>query len=1106
MTNRPRSLPAALALALAMSCSQGNQEPDPTTRSGSPAETSTSTSEPALPACQPEPFEVRDDATYQRLVEARLGAEVVRVELQTDYRPRVAAVLTLVVAYAARNPLARPAQLTRFAEEVDSALGGWAHDDPDLESPSHLVTALRFGPASVSHADLAGTDTDVGETAARWLGMDVRQGPRTDRAVAFDRAHLVRFDRHRPFSRLVSQALLDRSPDGCVHDGLSSVFEAWATSHGWPLRPSNLETSYPALASAQAALPASFAAYVAERDGGFPGLRATITQSYEDTADRITALSDEIEQALQAHPDAVAARPPTAEEVAEIAARRESEAAERAQSRATVSLIAALMAQSEVDEHVGYAAQAEEVAEAQGVTEDVMSHVRDGIKIGGGAVALVAGLKLLKPGLAIGGLIQVVDGTYSMFGPDTPTPEEEILDQILELRQQVEDLRVQMHARFDRIDRRLNEMFDALAAGLNKLDERTRTIDGNVRDLSRDLYATRSSVLSSRLGLHEALQSGLLEPLIDDMETGLGYRERTGVDLEYTNSGQNAFFALQSRFYTAAVDDARNAAHAGPDTLEIDEATVTLSGNRSLQINALAQFPTTLGGSPLSSERLANPQMWSLGADAFAQLARENPWYFAKVYESAPERLSTLISTGEQVEAAMQRAADETWIRRLVEAYQAEVEALEQEVGIVAFLREGEYSEDLNPYLGLDQDPGILGLSVDTNIPETYAFPDGFDYPALWRLHDPLFAAAAASQFPDWTIARWQTTRPQFSHNAGRSPATSLSMPLVDLTLSGGIEVWGELAGLGLDYEPAPPKDPLEWFADRPGLLEMLCGAAPGSRVEVDGITIVVVWRETSPWRWPFDPEPLPRPDATAVEAHIVGIGEAYTQRLDQRLAATAGDFRRIDNLSAILDAYVGLGAPATLLNDEVLRARLRGDAQVRLGHLEAVGGPGRYEAFDDARQSQIRPPELERTLIPAGDDVLERLLDGLGGSDDQSHDYLEWSLQGLRALDASALALSTDDTYTTEVGVTLSVSSDEGVLVNDAEQPGAASITVEVTQQPAHGTLTLESDGSLMYVPDPGYAGEDSFEYEATAILVADLPDTTQVTAEPATVVVRVE
>ena len=70
-------------------------------------------------------------------------------------------------------------------------------------------------------------------------------------------------------------------------------------------------------------------------------------------------------------------------------------------------------------------------------------------------------------------------------------------------------------------------------------------------------------------------------------------------------------------------------------------------------INNLRQFPSQLGMPLWSFGRVANPTTWSLAADAYAQLARENPWYFAKLNENDPSRLQQVIATGESVRTMM---------------------------------------------------------------------------------------------------------------------------------------------------------------------------------------------------------------------------------------------------------------------------------------------------------------------------------------------------------------------------------------------------------------------------------------------------------------------
>ena len=56
---------------------------------------------------------------------------------------------------------------------------------------------------------------------------------------------------------------------------------------------------------------------------------------------------------------------------------------------------------------------------------------------------------------------------------------------------------------------------------------------------------------------------------------------------------------------------------------------------------------------------------------------------------------------------------------------------------------------------------------------------------------------------------------------------------------------------------------------------------------------------------------------------------------------------------------------------------------------------------------------------------------------------------------------------------------ADPGVLDNDSDAEGDGLSAMLVTG-PAHGTLTLNADGSFIYTPDANYHGADSFTYIA--------------------------
>ena len=69
-------------------------------------------------------------------------------------------------------------------------------------------------------------------------------------------------------------------------------------------------------------------------------------------------------------------------------------------------------------------------------------------------------------------------------------------------------------------------------------------------------------------------------------------------------------------------------------------------------------------------------------------------------------------------------------------------------------------------------------------------------------------------------------------------------------------------------------------------------------------------------------------------------------------------------------------------------------------------------------------------------------------------------------------------DSYSTTEGTALTVPA-AGVLANDTDAD-ADSLTANLVSDVSHGTLTLSSAGSLLYTPDAGWLGADSFTYRA--------------------------
>src|SRR4051812_35827269 len=94
----------------------------------------------------------------------------------------------------------------------------------------------------------------------------------------------------------------------------------------------------------------------------------------------------------------------------------------------------------------------------------------------------------------------------------------------------------------------------------------------------------------------------------------------------------------------------------------------------------------------------------------------------------------------------------------------------------------------------------------------------------------------------------------------------------------------------------------------------------------------------------------------------------------------------------------------------------------------------------------------------------------------------------------AGLLVTANDDSYSVSHDRVLSVAA-SGVLGNDS----GIGITAAKLSNPAHGTVTVNANGSFTYTPSAGYVGADAFTYEARVLSLGIL------LTDPATVTLSV-
>ena len=646
---------------------------------------------------------------YSAMLDAVRAAEYTRQGyLEGNANPRALAVVAGLWAFAERNPHASAADLALFAQRYDAALATVITGDPLLARPGSVLTGLTAVRLE-TQASLQGTDTRIGERVIELLGMSIpgldgfAQSKR--RMARFDAASTISIINRREAADALTAALLGVDPQGQTVEGLATATSAYLEGQGYAPMLGAIDPSRAAVNAGLAGLPDYQAfqaiqttpgAHLAIESAVFAGLDAVQLETQGLLDDIATST---IEPALGINSARLLAAaedpndPEHAAAIAEIEARRAAIIAsiqQTADERAAVFAQTLILQQSEFPSVVMVADAARSFAGLQLEVNNGYAVAQSGVDFLGGLAIVGAGYASANPWVVAQGLTTAVSSLIGIGEAldDEMTPEQQIYGEIVELRQQVEDLRVEMNERFDIVDMKLDSIFETMIFGFQALGDQIGDLQADVDEIATDIAAVRTTLSRIEAALFGFAQEILLLPLSTQTDLVLEYRADTGADLLYANATPS-FVNASAFFYTFATTTARSSAFAGPSGVAItldNAATILDAAPIARSINDLRTIPQgleTSEGVPVTGfafpATVAAPSPWSQAASAYAQLARENPWYFAylldrqSIERGGETELDEIIADGERItgiaaalrnrndlfNALLQRLADE---------------------------------------------------------------------------------------------------------------------------------------------------------------------------------------------------------------------------------------------------------------------------------------------------------------------------------------------------------------------------------------------------------------------------------------------------------------
>ncbi|MEV7229864.1 hypothetical protein AB0M79_23040 [Polymorphospora sp. NPDC051019] len=321
-----------------------------------------------------------------------------------------------------------------------------------------------------------------------------------------------------------------------------------------------------------------------------------------------------------------------------------------------------------------------------------------------------------------GNILGAVMTLTSIFMGSGPSPEQMILEEIAKVREDIENLRTEMHQRFDAIEKALSTVYADMMTQFTRLQGAIDDVRRELGDIQSQLLSLDTRLVALSASTHAALEAQAMHDFELAAERYLDYQGRTGQPVpNFTEYWQGA-----STFSLTAKTTAASAPLAITDGMAPSVTPDAVRQHTPLgSLYYLAWLARSRGWDPdlpmpsVSSGRgVPNAGVWSVSAHAWTQLAAENPQFARSVSGSVWDEIVSVGTKVNQTAAtfsAPQNGTTNKLFTNLMNDYESKLGAVSKELEGVRdeVALDGAY----NPFIDASQPPPARVPEVETMAP-----------------------------------------------------------------------------------------------------------------------------------------------------------------------------------------------------------------------------------------------------------------------------------------------------------------------------------------------------------------------------------------------------